>query len=185
MTNKFIRKDANKKKRIQGTGWRKPKGITNKRRLNRKGHAATVRPGFGKTVAERDSFSGLKIVTVYNVSDLEKINPKEQCVVLGKAGKQKKLDMIAKAEEKKIVVVNFNVDKFKKEAENFFAERQKVSKEKEAEKKKKIDDLKKAEKEKEAKEKASKEKEAQESDLSEEDKQKQEKQEKDKILTKK
>lgn len=182
MVKKFIRKDANKKKRIAKTGWRKPKGITNKMRLSRKGHLPTVKPGYCSPTQEKNKADGLHIIKVSNLAELEKINPKTQAVVIGKAGKQKKLDMIKKAEELKIKIINLKIDKFKDSTENFFNQRQKVSKEKIEEKKKKEAELKEAEKKK-AEEEAKKEKE--EPELSDEEKKKQEKKEKDKILTQK
>ena len=184
MVKEFIRKDMHKKKRISGSGWRKPKGITNKMRLNRKGHPLNVRPGHCSPVNQRNKFKNLEVVVVYNVADFEGLNPKQHSVLLGRTGKQKKLDLIAKAEELKLEIVNLKVDKFKDNVESFFAERKQSSKAKVEEKKKKEAELKEAEKkDKDAKKEADSE-EAQE-DLSDEEKKKQEKKEKDKILTQK
>ena len=183
MVKKFIRKDMHKKKRIAGSGWRKPKGITNKRRLNRKGHSANVRPGYGSPDNKRNTFEGLKIVTVYNVAELESIDPKLCAVVIASVGKQKKLDLVKKAEELKFKIVNLKVDKFKENVQNFFDLRKKVSKEKVEEKKKKEAELKELEKKADSKKKV--EDKAEEKELSDEEKQKLEKKEKDKILTQK
>jgi large subunit ribosomal protein L32e len=177
MIKKFIRKDVNKKKRIANTGWRKPKGITNKKRLNRKGHSANVRPGYGTPNKEKNKINGLQIITITKITELENINPKTECVVIGRTGKQKKLDMIKKAEEKKITIMNLKTEEYKKRTEEFFAERQKTSKQKTEKQKVKEEELKKAEKKKE-------EKKEDKEEISEEEKQKKEKQEKDKILTK-
>lgn len=189
---KFIRRDENKKKRISGGGWRKPKGITNKMRLNRKGHTPNVRPGYGTPVKGKNLSGGLEIVNVSSIDQLDVINPKEQCVVLGRAGKQKKLDMIKKAEEKNIKVVNLKVDKFKEDVKDFFEKRKQASKEKlEAEKKKAEELKKKAQKsEKKADDaksdvKSEDEKASNDDNLSDEDLKKKEKEEKDKVLTKK
>ena len=184
MVKDFIRKDANKKKRISGTGWRKPKGITNKKRLNRKGHSANVRPGYRSPVGERNFVNGLEIVYVNTLSALKNVNPKSQCVVIGRVGKQKKLDLISEAKKLKLSIVNLDVDKFEKNVKEFFDERIKASKEKLEAQKKREEELKK----KEAKDKDDKKKEAEakeEKELSDEEKQKLEKIEKDKILTKK
>lgn len=189
MAKKFIRKDMHKKKRIDGSGWRKPKGITNKRRLNKKGHPANVRPGYGSLDSNRNTFEGLEILTVHNVSELEVLDPKVYAVVIGRAGKQKKLDMISKAEELKLKIVNLKVDKFKESTKNFFDLRKKVSEEKSEEKKKKERELKDLEKKAELKKKEDEKKVSEEKvddkNLSDEEKQKQEKKEKDKILTQK
>ncbi|MFP4567976.1 MAG: eL32 family ribosomal protein [Candidatus Woesearchaeota archaeon] len=199
---KFTRKDENKKKRIAGGGWRRPKGITNKMRLNRKGHTPNVRPGYGSDIKSKNTFDGLDIVTVFTVDELLSLNPKVHCVVLGRVGKQKKLDMIKKADELKLKIVNLKVDAFKKGVEDFFAERAKASKEKLEALKKKEAELAKAEKDKVDAKKAEKEKadaknsednksaskkvvDGSEDELSDDKKAKAEKQEKDKILTKK
>jgi large subunit ribosomal protein L32e len=184
MVKRFIRKDANKKKRISGTGWRKPKGITNKKRLNRKGHSPNVRPGYRSPITERNFVNGLEIVYVNTLSALKGVDPKSECVVIGRVGKQKKLDLINEAKNLKLKIVNLDTSKFENNVKEFFDERAKMSKEKlEAQKKrdeelkkkeaKAIDDKKQAEKKEEVKE------------LSDEEKQKLEKIEKDKILTKK
>ncbi len=186
MVKEFIRKDMHKKKRISGSGWRKPKGITNKRRLNRKGHSANVRPGYGSPGSERNKVGLLEIVTVYNIRDFDGLNPKSHCVLIGRVGKQKKLDLIAKAEELAFKIVNLQVDKYKKDAEAFFAERKESSKAKDEEKKKKEAAAKEAEKDKEKKKaEDDKAKEEKEEELSDEEKKKLEKKEKDKILTQK
>jgi large subunit ribosomal protein L32e len=183
MTKKFIRKDVNKKKRIANTGWRKPKGITNKMRLNKKGHSANVRPGYGTKDTERNKISGLQIITVRNIFELEQINPKTQCVVIARVGKQNKLNMIKYAEEKKIIINNLKVEKYKELTTNFFVQREKASKQKTEKQKAKEEDLKKIEKKKEDKKQEKEVKDAKD-EISEEEKQKQEKLEREKILTK-
>jgi len=172
---RFTRKDITKKKRISKSGWRKPKGITNKKRLNRKGHSANVRPGYGTPNAEKNKKANLEIINIKNLQELEKINPKTQCVVIGRCGKQKKLDLIKTAEGKKIIIVNLKVEKYKENAKEFFAKREKATKAREEELKKKEEAKKDAKKKEDKKE---------ETEISDEEKQKQEKAEKDKILTK-
>jgi len=179
---KFTRKDITKKKRISDSGWRKPKGITNKKRLNRKGHTANVRPGYGTPNAEKNKKASLEIITIKNLQELEKINPKTQCVVIGRCGKQKKLDLIKTAEEKKITIINLKVEKYKENAQEFFAKREKVTKARAEELKKKEEEAKKDAKDKKKEDKTEDKKE--ETEISDEEKQKQEKAEKDKILTK-
>lgn len=181
---KFVRRDVSKKKRISGGGWRKPKGITNKMRLNRKGHTPNVRPGYGTPTKDKNLLAGLEIVSITSIDQLETIDPKVHCVILGRVGKQKKLDMIAKAEEKNIKIINLKVDKFKTDAKEFFDKRQKASKEKVEEQKKKSDDLKKKKAEK-SKEESVKEESKKVEEVSDEESQKKAKEEKDKVLTKK
>jgi len=178
---KFTRKDITKKKRIANTGWRKPKGITNKKRLNKKGHSPNVRTGYGTPNKEKNKINGLQIIKINNLKELSSINPKIQAITIGKTGKQKKLQIIKKAEEQKITIINFQTEKYKQETEKFFAEREKLNKNKLEQAKKKQDE--KIEKEKQKK-KQDEQNKNEEKELTLEEKQKIEKQEKDKILTK-
>ena len=64
MSKDFKRKDLHKKKRLPDK-WRKPKGITNKMGLKRKGHKVKVSPGFGTKNSDKGTHrSGLKIITI-------------------------------------------------------------------------------------------------------------------------
>ena len=89
MTKTFIRKDTNKKKRIESK-WRKPKGITNKKRLNRKGHSINVRTGYKKPENQKNKINGLEMITITNITQLQNINPKTQGILISKLGKAKK-----------------------------------------------------------------------------------------------
>lgn len=172
MARKFIRKDIHKKKRLQEV-WRRPKGITNKSRLRRAGHAPCVRPGYGTKASDRGkNKQGLMIISVATIEQLKKINPKTQAALLTGVGKKRKMELISEAEKLKITLINFNSKMYKENAEKFLAEKKKDS-EKKKETKKDEEALK-AKKSEEKKE-----------EQSEEEKKKQEKEEKDKILTKK
>lgn len=176
MAKKFIRKDTHKKKRLQLV-WRKPKGITNKRRLARNGHARCVRAGFGTKDSERGKTNqGLKIVYVTTMEQLKKVNPKTEAALLAGVGKKRKIELMTEAEKLKITLVNFNSKKYKEKTEKFLAEKKSESQKKKEEAKSK--------KEEEKKDKKAEEDKKEEA-ISEEDKKKIEKEEKDKILTKK
>ncbi len=134
MAKKFIRKDAHKKKRLSEV-WRKPKGITNKMRLKRKGHCACVRPGYGTKATERGkNTQGLFIVTVSNLEELKKVDPKTQSALITNVGRNKKIVMIAEAEKLKITLTNLNSEAFKKNTVKFLSEKKKETAEKKAEK---------------------------------------------------
>jgi ribosomal protein L32E len=179
MAKKFIRKDVHKKKRLSLV-WRKPKGITNKRRLNQSGHAPCVRPGYGTKSSDRGkNKQGLMIISVATIDQLKKINPKTQAALLAGVGKKRKIELMNEAEKLKITLVNFNPKLYTEKVEKFLAEKKKDSEKKKTEvKEAKIAEEKKKEKKAEAKKEA-------EEEQSEEEKRKAEKEEKDKILTKK
>jgi len=176
MTKKeFVRSDAHKKSRIS-KGWRKPKGIQNKKRLNRKNHGKNVVPGYGSPISEKGKHkSGLAIANVSQISELKDINPKTTGIIISKTGKKTKMEIITEAEKLKITVLNLDISKYKESVKKFLEDRKKTvdeKKKKAAEKKKeKLDE--KIEKAKEKKE-----------ELTPEEKKKQEKEEKDKILIK-
>ncbi len=94
-----------KKKQV----WRRPRGRDNKMREKRKGYPAVVSIGYKK--AER-----IKPVLVNNFKDLEKVN-KGDLVIIGNMGKKKKIEILKKAEEKKIKIHKLNVGKFLKNLE--------------------------------------------------------------------
>jgi large subunit ribosomal protein L32e len=170
MVKKFIKRDINKKKRLQAN-WRRPKGITNKKRLNRKGHSPNVRPGYGTKAADRGkNKAGLMIVSVATLAELKKINPKTQAALLSGVGKKRKLELVAEAEKLKLTLVNFNAEAYKKEAEKFLSEKKQGS-------------AKKKETKSEEKE-AEKENKVEKEEKTHEEKKKEEKIEKDKVLTK-
>jgi len=180
MAKKFIRKDVHKKKRLSLV-WRKPKGITNKRRLNRSGHAPCVRPGYGTKASDRGKTKqGLIIISVATLDQLKKIDTKTQAALLAGVGKKRKTELMKEAEKLKITLVNFNSKLFKEKAEKFLAEKKKDSE-------KKKEALKEAEKDAEKKKEVKKleDKTESEEEQSQEEKKKAEKEEKDKILTKK
>lgn len=175
MTKKtFVRKDAHKKARISNT-WRKPKGIQNKKRLNRKNHGINVRPGYCSPVSSRGKHkTGLEIVPVISIESLKSIDPKTQGVLILKTGKKTKMEIIKEAEKLKIQILNLDVAKYKESVEKFLADRKDTAtkrEKKEAQKKKESLD-----------EKVDNKKD--EPELSAEEKKKLEKEEKDKILTK-
>jgi len=170
-------------------GWRKPKGLQNKKRLQLKNQGINVKPGYRTPNATRDKYKELEIITITSIESLKTIDKKTQAALIGKTGKRKKLEIIAEAEKLGITIVNLNTETYKENAAKFLEERQKAAKARD----KKQEDKKKAEQEEKAKaEKAKKEKEDNsvqgtepgKAELSPEEKQKKEKEEKDKILTK-
>ncbi|MFA6073541.1 MAG: eL32 family ribosomal protein [Candidatus Woesearchaeota archaeon] len=175
MAKKFIRKDTHKKKRL-ATTWRAPKGITNKKRLNRKGHSPNVRPGYGTKASDRGkNKDGLMIIQVATMDELKKINPKTQAALLAGVGKKRKIELLTEAEKLKITLVNFNSKSYKLRVEKFLSEKKNDATQRK-------DDAKKEQDEKVTKEKTSEDKNKEE--INPEDKKKIEKEERDKVLTK-
>jgi len=173
----FISQDSWKRKRIRKR-WQRPKGFQSKMRLTKKGYRKLVSTGYGspKEVYGLD-ISGLEKVTVNNLSDLNKIDKEAQgALISGKVGNKKRMEIINKAKELGITVLNFkDTEKFVKKVE----EDMKNKKEKKTKRleKKKATEKKKAPKKEEKKE-------AEKTETTEDTKKETEKKEKDKLLTK-
>jgi len=109
-TPKFIREEWFRYKKIP-KNWRKPDGITSKMRINLKYRPSKVRVGFrGPKEVRGFHPSGYKEVMVYNVNDLEAVDPKKQAVRIGgTVGTKKRLEISKRAEELKIRILNIQV----------------------------------------------------------------------------
>jgi large subunit ribosomal protein L32e len=135
----FTRADAHKKKRV-GTTWRKPKGIQNKMRLNKKGYRVNVRAGYKTPCAINDTYKGLIIARVETLKELRLINPKTHAALIGKVGRMKKEQLIQEAQQHNITLVNLSVTKYQEQTKRLQQERvtkKKALAEKAATKKKK------------------------------------------------
>jgi len=109
-TPQFLREEWFRYKKIS-KNWRKPDGITSKMRKNLKYRPSLVRVGYrGPKEVRGYHPSGFKEVLVYNIKDLEHIDPKKQAVRIGgTVGTKKRVEISKKAEELKIRVLNIQV----------------------------------------------------------------------------
>ncbi|MBI5065077.1 hypothetical protein HZA97_02465 [Candidatus Woesearchaeota archaeon] len=124
---KFVREDAGLKKRIKHQ-WRKARGIQSKVREEGKGHGRRVKIGFGTSKEGRKEVKLIK-----NLKDLE--TAKGEVTLSGKLGMRKKVELIKKAQEKKIKITNIkNIEEYLKNVEE---KRKEVKDKKNQEKKKK------------------------------------------------
>ena len=107
----FKRPESWRYKRLQ-TSWRKPKGVDNHQRKQKsRGRPGIVKIGYGGPKAAKGLHpSGFTDNLVYNVSDLEKLNPKTDGVRIGHSvGTKKRKEIMAKAIERKFRVFNARV----------------------------------------------------------------------------
>jgi len=100
-----------KKLKLRDLGWRRPRGRHNKWRLRYGGKwsgRVHPSPGFSSPKLVRGLHpSGYEEVLVYNVKDLEKVNPERQAVRIASCvGLKKRLQIEEKAKEMNIVVLN-------------------------------------------------------------------------------
>ena len=107
----FKRPESWRYKRLQTT-WRKPKGVDNHQRKQKsRGRPGIVKVGYGGPKAAKGLHpSGFTDNLVFNVNDLEKLNPKTDGVRIGHSvGTKKRKEIMIKAIEKKFKVFNARV----------------------------------------------------------------------------
>ena len=107
---KFLRTDWHKKIRL-GRGvkknlkWHGAKGRQNKLRLGRKGRMQRPKVGWGAESSVKDFVKGMEMVRVENIKDLESVN-KGAGIIIARIGEKKKKEIVKKANEMKIKILN-------------------------------------------------------------------------------
>ena len=104
---KFRRQEWHRYQRL-GTSWRKPRGLHSKMRKRLRYRTPMASVGFRTPVKARGLHpSGFEEVLVYNVRDVEALDPKVQAARIGHSvGVRKRVAIIAKAESMKLRVLN-------------------------------------------------------------------------------
>jgi len=171
----FIRQDNPKRPKL-GDVWRKPKGIHSKIRHHFKGRRKMPSPGYKSPAKVKGLHAtGLEMIAVSSPQDLTKIKKDSQGIIISKSvGKRKRLEILKKAKEANIKVLNLNLEESIKKIEDFMSSKKK--KEAKPAKKDTVKEAKKQEEPKESKETK---------ETADEGKKEIEKKERDKVLTKK
>jgi|SRR5581483_6738521 len=104
---KFIRQESWRYDRL-AENWRKPKGKDNKMRKQKAGVPAIVKVGYRGPKAARGLHpSGYTDNVVHNISELAKLDPKKDAARIGHTvGKKKRIEIIAKATQLGIKMLN-------------------------------------------------------------------------------
>ncbi|UCE45903.1 MAG: 50S ribosomal protein L32e [Methanobacteriota archaeon] len=104
----FVRQEYHRRKRLQSTGWRRPRGLHSKMRTNRGYRTKAVSIGYGgPRQAKHLHPSGFQEVIVHNVKELEDIDPKVQAArVAHTVGMRKRTQIEDRADELQIRVLN-------------------------------------------------------------------------------
>ncbi len=113
---KFRRQEWFMYKRL-GEKWRRPKGKNSKMRLGIKGKPSVVSIGYRNPKRVRGFHpSGLKEVLVESIGMLDEIDPKTQAVrISSRIGKKKRLQLIARARELGLRILNLRRDEIETE----------------------------------------------------------------------
>lgn len=103
----FIRQESWKYVRLK-ENWRRPRGIDSKMRLKKKGRPKMPNIGYRTPRIIRGLHpSGFKEILVYNPSQLNNVNPDREAIrIAGTVGRKKRLEIIKKADELGIRVLN-------------------------------------------------------------------------------
>ena len=105
----FVRQESWRYKRLKPV-WRRPKGLDSKMRLKQKGWPKSVSVGYRSPRSVRGFHpSGFEEMIVYNAKDLEGVGPNQAARISHTVGKRKRVEIIDKAEELKIFVLNKRV----------------------------------------------------------------------------
>ncbi len=104
----FLRQEWHRRQRLQRVRWRKPEGDQSKMRQHYGYRRNVVSIGYGGPREARHLHpSGFKEVRVWNLKDLERINPETEAArVAHSVGMKKRLEIEEKADELKIRVLN-------------------------------------------------------------------------------
>lgn len=112
MSSKFLRQDymrhlrlGKKARKLQK--WRKPRGVHSKMRRKRFSYPLQPGIGYGTPRAEAGKVNGLMPMLVHNVTELSSLG-RDSAVIIARVGARKKLDIIRKAEEMKLRILNVN-----------------------------------------------------------------------------
>jgi len=107
----FQRGESWRYKRLEST-WRKPKGKDNHQRKQKsRGRPGIVKEGYrGPKISRGLHPSGFTDNLVFNLNDIEKLNPKKDGIRLAHGvGTKKRKEIVVKAVEKKFKVFNARV----------------------------------------------------------------------------
>lgn len=126
---KFTRHAYHRKKKLKPR-WRRPRGLHNKQRLERKGATPRVKPGYRSPKATRGKKNGLEIVNVYTESDVEGLDAKTQGVVIGKVGMKKKISLLKLVVKHKLTLLTGDAKQKIAELEQRYEERRTTREEK-------------------------------------------------------
>lgn len=95
-------KKLGRKKKLK---WRRPKGRDNALRLRKKGYQRAVEIGYRKRKKERGKINNLTPIIIRNIKELNNVG-KNEIAIIARVGRKKKNEILKKANEMKIKILN-------------------------------------------------------------------------------
>jgi len=102
-TNYYLKLGRKEKKKQK---WRKQRGRHSKIRTRQKGRPVKVQIGFGTAKKEKYKINGKIPILVKNLKGLSNVDRTKNIVIIAKVGKRKREEIIKKASENKIEILN-------------------------------------------------------------------------------
>ncbi|MDO8623017.1 MAG: eL32 family ribosomal protein [archaeon] len=102
------------RKRKKEQKWRRPKGRDNKMREKRRSYPKTVMIGYGSPKKLRGKIGNDIPMIINNVADLSKLKENNIAIISANVGKKKRIEILKKAEENKIKILNTSLKKIQK-----------------------------------------------------------------------
>ncbi|NCO11528.1 50S ribosomal protein L32e [Candidatus Pacearchaeota archaeon CG_4_9_14_0_2_um_filter_39_13] len=99
---RFSKLGKNRKKKQK---WRAAKGRDNKIREKRKGYPKAPSTGYKRPRKEAGKINGKMPVRVENIKELERVG-KDSIVIIARVGAKKKIELLKRAEELKLPILN-------------------------------------------------------------------------------
>lgn len=108
----FVRHAAHRKPSLQDGKWRKPKGLHNKLRDNRKSRGTPISDGWRSPVAVRYlSRSGKNQVVVKTLAQIKDAKPKTDALIIGAVGNKRRLELLEEATKAGFEIQNHDAPK--------------------------------------------------------------------------
>ncbi len=113
---KFVRQDSHRfskigKNRRKLQKWRKPKGRHSKIRQKRRSYPTSPTVGHKSPKKQEGKIKNLTPIKIENSSQLQKVAEKNIIILSGKLGAKKKIELIKKAAEKNLKILNLKDNK--------------------------------------------------------------------------
>lgn len=107
-THRYLKLGSKAKKKQK---WRRARGRHSKVRRSRAGHPSAPVVGFGNKKSDSGKVRGFIPILISNLSGLQNIQKGEAAILSSKIGARKKIELIKKADELKIKILNVKESK--------------------------------------------------------------------------